>query len=306
MKIAILGAAGAMARVVLRDLLEFVPDVEITAADLKPISHDDSRVRSATMDARDEAATARLLEGHDAVLNCVTYYFNVPIMRAALNGPRPLLRPRRPVPRLDQAVRPPRGLRAGGGAGPARHGIDARHHQRHGRRPRTRPRFRRGGARPRRLHRPRRLGPAAGPVRPRHGHRRVLARADGLPRRSGRRDAADERPGIDRVSGSRRARRGPLHAALRGRHVPPLVPRPARGELQGRLRARVHGKGPLPRRARVRLAREDRRQALAPRGPPGSRGPADRRLPASPTTATHCAWTSPGRKTAAPSRAAPR
>ena len=37
MKIAILGAAGAMAQVVLRDLLEFVPDVEITAADLKPI-----------------------------------------------------------------------------------------------------------------------------------------------------------------------------------------------------------------------------------------------------------------------------
>ena len=36
------------------------------------------------LDARDEAATARLLEGHDAVLNCVTYYFNVPIMRAAL------------------------------------------------------------------------------------------------------------------------------------------------------------------------------------------------------------------------------
>jgi lysine 6-dehydrogenase len=86
MKIAVLGAAGAMAQVVLRDLLEFVPDVEITAADLKPLAHahDDSRVRSATFDARDEAATARLLEGHDAVLNCVTYYFNVPIMRAAL------------------------------------------------------------------------------------------------------------------------------------------------------------------------------------------------------------------------------
>lgn len=84
MKIAILGAAGAMARVVLRDLLEFVPDVEITAADRKPIAHGDPRIQPATFDARDEAATARLLEGHDAVLNCVTYYFNVPIMRAAL------------------------------------------------------------------------------------------------------------------------------------------------------------------------------------------------------------------------------
>ena len=86
MKIAILGAAGAMAQVVLRDLLEFVPDVEVTAADLKPVAHADPRVHAATLDARDEDGTARLLEGHDAVLNCVTYYFNVPIMRAALRA----------------------------------------------------------------------------------------------------------------------------------------------------------------------------------------------------------------------------
>ena len=84
MRIAVLGAAGAMAGVVLRDLLEFVPAVEITAADLKPVAHPDRRVTAAALDARDETATARLLEGHDAVLNCVTYYFNVPIMRAAL------------------------------------------------------------------------------------------------------------------------------------------------------------------------------------------------------------------------------
>jgi saccharopine dehydrogenase-like NADP-dependent oxidoreductase len=84
MRIAVLGAAGAMARVVLRDLLEFVPGVEITAADIRPLDPSDPRVRPAALDARDEAATARLLEGHDAALNCVTYYFNVPIMRAAL------------------------------------------------------------------------------------------------------------------------------------------------------------------------------------------------------------------------------
>ena len=86
MKMRVLGAAGAMAQVVLRDLLEFAPDVEITAADLKPLAQPMAtracaRRRSTS---RDEAATARLLEGHDAVLNCVTYYFNVPIMRAAL------------------------------------------------------------------------------------------------------------------------------------------------------------------------------------------------------------------------------
>jgi lysine 6-dehydrogenase len=86
MKIAVLGAAGAMAQVVVRDLLEFVPEVEITAADLRPASHPDPRVRTATLDARDEAATARLLEDHDAALNCVTYYFNVPIMHACLQA----------------------------------------------------------------------------------------------------------------------------------------------------------------------------------------------------------------------------
>jgi saccharopine dehydrogenase-like NADP-dependent oxidoreductase len=84
MRVAVLGAAGAMAQVVLRDLLEFSPAVEITAADQKPVDHPDPRVRPATLDARDEGATARLLEGHDVVLNCVTYYFNVPVMRAAL------------------------------------------------------------------------------------------------------------------------------------------------------------------------------------------------------------------------------
>jgi lysine 6-dehydrogenase len=84
MKIAVLGAAGAMAQVVVRDLLEFVPAVEITAADRRPLEHPDTRVRFAEADVTDEAATARLLEGHDAVLNCVTYYYNVPVMRAAL------------------------------------------------------------------------------------------------------------------------------------------------------------------------------------------------------------------------------
>ncbi len=84
MRIAILGAAGAMAQVVLRDLLEFVPDVTITAADARRFHHGDPRVSAAELDARDEHGTARLLEGHDAVLNCVTYYFNVPVMRAAL------------------------------------------------------------------------------------------------------------------------------------------------------------------------------------------------------------------------------
>jgi hypothetical protein len=52
-RIAVLGAAGAMAQVVVRDLLEFVPDVSITAADLKPAAHDDARVTAVPFDARD-------------------------------------------------------------------------------------------------------------------------------------------------------------------------------------------------------------------------------------------------------------
>ncbi len=73
-----------MASVVLRDLLEFAPDVAVTLADRRPVDSPDGRVRTASVDVRDEQATARLLEGHDAVANCVTYYFNVPVMRAAL------------------------------------------------------------------------------------------------------------------------------------------------------------------------------------------------------------------------------
>jgi lysine 6-dehydrogenase len=84
MRIAVVGAAGAMARVTLADLLEFQGAVEITAIDRRPIAHPDPRVRAVAADVRDVGAMARLLAGHDAVLNCVTYYLNLEVMRAAL------------------------------------------------------------------------------------------------------------------------------------------------------------------------------------------------------------------------------
>jgi len=84
MKIALLGAAGAMAEVVRRDLHEFAPAAEVTIVDLRELAAKYPNERPATVDVRDEAATARLLAGHDAVLNCVTYYWNLPVMRAAL------------------------------------------------------------------------------------------------------------------------------------------------------------------------------------------------------------------------------
>jgi len=83
-KICVLGAAGAMAEVVLRDLEVFAPGSEVTAADFREFVPRTSNARFAPVDVRDEAATARLLAGHDAVLNCVTYYWNLPVMRAAL------------------------------------------------------------------------------------------------------------------------------------------------------------------------------------------------------------------------------
>jgi lysine 6-dehydrogenase len=85
-KILILGAAGAMASVVIRDLLEFAPDVAVTAADLRPLHFQDKRVHPAVVDVRDVYSTTHIISKHDVVLNCVNYYFNVPIMRAALQA----------------------------------------------------------------------------------------------------------------------------------------------------------------------------------------------------------------------------
>jgi lysine 6-dehydrogenase len=84
MKAVVLGAAGAMAAVAIKDLLELAEEVSITAADLRLPTFTDKRIRNVTSDVKDIQSTARLLEGHDVVLNCVNYYFNVPVMKAAL------------------------------------------------------------------------------------------------------------------------------------------------------------------------------------------------------------------------------
>ena len=75
-----------MASVVLRDLLEFVPGVSVTSADRREINFSHPQVRTATVDVNDIDSTTRLIRGHDVVLNCVNYYFNVSIMQAALRA----------------------------------------------------------------------------------------------------------------------------------------------------------------------------------------------------------------------------
>lgn len=84
MRVALLGAAGQMARAALRDLLEDEEVEAVTCADREPLPPEDSRVTAVPLDIRDVEATARLLAGHDVVLNCVTYYLNLEVMQAAL------------------------------------------------------------------------------------------------------------------------------------------------------------------------------------------------------------------------------
>lgn len=84
MRYAVLGASGAMAQATIRDLLETEPDAEVVALDRRPPGHSEPRVRTAEVDVKDVAATARALEGCAVALNCVTYYLNLDVMRAAL------------------------------------------------------------------------------------------------------------------------------------------------------------------------------------------------------------------------------
>lgn len=87
MKAIVLGAAGAMATVAIRDLLAFAENVSVTAADVRPVELPDLPLhRAATLDVQDELSTARLIEGHDVVLNCVPYPLNPNVMRAALRA----------------------------------------------------------------------------------------------------------------------------------------------------------------------------------------------------------------------------
>lgn len=75
-----------MAQVVVRDLLHFVPNVSITIADTREVQPFDSRAKSVIIDAKDVHTTTNTVANHDVLLNCATYYLNVPIMQAALNA----------------------------------------------------------------------------------------------------------------------------------------------------------------------------------------------------------------------------
>ena len=86
MRVMIVGAAGAMASVVMRDLLSSVDNLSITAADSRPIPFEDRRVQHVNLDIQDEERAARTIEQHDVVLSCVPYRLNLLGMRAALRA----------------------------------------------------------------------------------------------------------------------------------------------------------------------------------------------------------------------------
>jgi saccharopine dehydrogenase-like NADP-dependent oxidoreductase len=93
MKIAVLGGAGAMARITLHDLISnpdvkqiLVGDLHLEAATAVLEKLDDERLEAAEIDVRDVDATARLLEGYDVVINSTQYYFNMQVMKAALQA----------------------------------------------------------------------------------------------------------------------------------------------------------------------------------------------------------------------------
>ena len=91
MRIVVVGGAGLMGRIALRDLVAERQVDEIVIADLNRQAGEQliseigsDRLSIAPVDATDETALAAVLRGADACLNASVYYFNLPIMRACL------------------------------------------------------------------------------------------------------------------------------------------------------------------------------------------------------------------------------
>ena len=88
--VVVLGGAGAMGRIIVKDLLETAPpevqiliaDYDLTAA--RRLARSRPRVRAAAADATNVRATTRLLTGAFAVINAVQYQHNLQVMQAAL------------------------------------------------------------------------------------------------------------------------------------------------------------------------------------------------------------------------------
>jgi lysine 6-dehydrogenase len=92
-RIVVLGGAGAMGRITVRDLVETAPEeVDVVVADYdltaarKVVKSFPGRARAARVDVTNVAATARVLDGAFAVINCCRHDFNLSAMEAALRA----------------------------------------------------------------------------------------------------------------------------------------------------------------------------------------------------------------------------
>ncbi len=94
MKYVVIGGAGAMGRIVVRDLFEFaekgdeivVADFDLPRAKVVAAAFGDGRVRAAHTDVCDIPATVRLLRGAVVAINCIQYHLNLQVMEAALQA----------------------------------------------------------------------------------------------------------------------------------------------------------------------------------------------------------------------------
>jgi lysine 6-dehydrogenase len=91
MRYVVLGGAGAMGRIVVRDLFEFrKPGDEIIIADYdaarakSAASAFGTHVRAIALDVRDRAQAARSLRGADVLINCIQHHLNLEVMECAL------------------------------------------------------------------------------------------------------------------------------------------------------------------------------------------------------------------------------
>ena len=93
MKILVLGGAGAMAQVTIRDLLENktvervgVADLHLERAEAASRSLRDERTVALAADARDTAQLAKIMREWDVVINSTWYELNLHVMQAAISA----------------------------------------------------------------------------------------------------------------------------------------------------------------------------------------------------------------------------
>lgn len=94
MRIAVIGGAGAMGSITVRDLLEtadkdtqlLVCDYNLQAAEESVAKLHDTRAKAVPVDVRIAENLATVIRGSQVVINCAQYQFNLKVMQAALSA----------------------------------------------------------------------------------------------------------------------------------------------------------------------------------------------------------------------------